>query len=102
MKLFAAFAFVLVCLAAWSIHGVPGNSPAPPKATPAAAKGAPGPLRMNPEMYADAVLRNAPLRIKLKKQYPESYAALEQQTKRDLSGCLVSQVIEGVLKAVCQ
>ena len=57
---------------------------------------------MNPEMYADAVLRNAPLRIKLKKQYPESYAALEQQTKRDLSGCLVSQVIEGVLKAVCQ
>lgn len=99
MKLFAAFAFVLICLAAWSIHGVPGNAPTPPKAAAPAAQGA---LRMNPDMYADAVLRNAPLRIKLKKQYPESYAALEQQTRRDLSGCLVSQVIEGVLKAVCQ
>ena len=99
MKLFTAFMFVLICLGAWSLHGVPGASPAPPKA---AAPAAPGALRMNPEMYADALRGNAPLRIKLAKQYPDSYARLEQQTKRDLSSCLVSQVIEGMLKAVCQ
>lgn len=98
MKLILFFIIGTICGAAWMLHGVPGSSKASSAAVPAAAI----PARMSKDQYAEALRTNAPLRENLAKRYPDSYRQLEQQAKRDLKGCVVTQLIDGVLKAACQ
>jgi hypothetical protein len=98
VKLILFFVIGTICGAAWMLHGVPGS----PKASPAAAPAAAIPVRMSKDQYAEALRKNASVRENLAKRYPDSYRQLEQQAKRDLKDCVVTQLIDGVLKAACQ
>lgn len=95
MKLTLFFIIGTLCGAAWVMHGTKGPSTA---ASPAAGA---VPLRLSPEQQLEAVRKNDPLRAKLAKQYPDSYRELERQAKRDLRNCVVTQVVDNVLKANC-
>ena len=98
MKLTLFFIIGTICGAAWMLHGVPGSS----KASSAAVPAAPMPVRMGKDQYAEALRKNAQVRETLAKRFPDSYRQLEQQAKRDLKDCVVTQLIDGVLKAACQ
>ena len=51
--------------------------------------------------YAQQVRDNAPVRTKLRQKYPDVYRDLAGQTRRDLNGCVVTEVVPGVLRATC-
>lgn len=74
--------------------------PAAPVASP--ATGAAQPVRLTPEQFAAEVRKNAPLREQLAKQYPNVYRDLAVQAKGELDRCVVTMVVDGVLKAVCR
>ena len=97
MKLALFFIIGTLCGAAWVVHGTKGPATTAPPALPAGAI----PVRLTPEQQLEAVRKNDPMRAKLEKQYPESYRELERQARRDLRNCIVTQLVDNVLKANC-
>jgi hypothetical protein len=59
------------------------------------------PPRLTRDQIAQKVRENAPLRDKLRAKYPDTWRELAQQTRRDLSTCVVTEMLPGVLKADC-
>ena len=97
MKGLLILGVALIAVAAWATR----NPAARVSAAPAA--GAPSaPVRLTPEQFAAELRENAPLREHLAKQYPDTYSSLAQQSKVDLGKCIVTKVVDGVLKAVCR
>ena len=96
MKLAIVIGIAIIAVAAWSTRGTPTASPAP---SPAAAG---TPARLTPEQFAAEVRKNTPVRLQLASQYPDVYRDLALQTKEGLHKCLVTKVVDGVLKAVCR
>lgn len=80
------------------MHGTPGSSPAASGIRPVSS----AETRLDRTQYAEAVRANAPLREQLSTQYPAAYRDLQAMTSRDLKGCLVTRLADGILKAVCQ
>lgn len=100
MKGLLILGVAIVAVAAWAMRGPPTPAPAAPAASP--ASGPVQPVRLTPEQFAAEVRKNAPLREQLAKQFPDSYRSLAQQSKVDLSKCIVTTVVEGMLKALCR
>ena len=100
MKGLLILGVALVAVVAWAMRSPSPPAPAAPVAGP--ESGAAQPVRLTPEQFAAEVRRNAPLREQLAKQYPNVYRDLAVQAKGDLGKCLVTKVLDGVLKAVCR
>ncbi|HEY8067886.1 MAG TPA: hypothetical protein VIF38_03260 [Burkholderiales bacterium] len=92
IKQIAIFAAVVIAIAAWAMR-------APPRATDAPSTLSTQALRAD---YARQVRDNAPLRVQLQKKYPDVYRDLASQTRRDLGGCVVTEMMPGILRANCQ
>lgn len=96
---------LLAGAAAWSYR----DRLAPPPATQSAGRAVPpgnvkvmSTQRLSNDEFQRQLQENVPLRVKLAKQYPDSYDRLAQQTRKNLRDCIVTEVVPGVLKAVCQ
>jgi hypothetical protein len=97
VKWFLVIGIAAIAVVAWSTRGTPTASSA------RSAAPLPGPARLTPEQFAAELRKNAPLREQLAKQFPDTYSSLAQQSKGgDLSKCIVTKVVDGVLKAVCR
>jgi hypothetical protein len=94
IKQIAVFTVVVIAIAAWTMR----DAPRMPEASASKSPGAPQPTGAD---YARQVRDNAPLRAQLQQKYPDVYRDLAGQTHRDLNGCLVTEIVPGILKATC-
>ena len=96
MKLAFVIGIALVAVLAWTSRSASTSAPAHGAAARAA------PARLTPEQFDAEVRKNTPVRLQLAKQYPDVYRDLALQTKQRLHRCIVTKVVDGVLKAVCR
>jgi hypothetical protein len=95
IKQIAVFAVVVIGFAAWTMRDAPRMA----EASASKASGAQPSIRAE---YAQRLHDNEPLRSRLAQKYPDTYRDLASQVHRDLNGCIVTEVVPGVLKATCQ
>jgi hypothetical protein len=93
LKQIAVFAVLVIAVAAWTTRDA-----RKPEASAASASAVFSPRAE----FARKVRDNAPLRTRLQEKYPDVYRDLAGQMRRDLSACVVSEVVPGILKATCQ
>ncbi|MGH8766220.1 MAG: hypothetical protein ACRET8_10940 [Burkholderiales bacterium] len=98
MKIILALAIV-AGLAGWFYRD--RLSPAAHKQAAAGPGNRPSLQHLSDDEYSRQLQENVALRVKLSKQYPDSYKRLALQVRRNLRECIVTEVVPGVLKAVC-
>jgi hypothetical protein len=96
MKKVAVVALLLAGIIGWAVRDEANLRPAP-KAEQSAA-----PVRLSREQFAQRLRDNAPLRERLRREYPETWQNLALQARGKLAECIVTEAMPGVLKAECQ